>query len=198
MENITNSQKLNAFLAKEKSKVISYLRRTFSSYREEDIDDIFQDSSISLYNNILEGKYTSQENASLLTYFISICRNNANSFRRVEENNPEKVVSFSSIGDSGKEEWKDDAIDNERVNSLLEMTSDDEDPMALDNMEKRIREIVAGLNRKCEQLIWGVYRDNLTMDTLAKMLGFSSSDSAKTQKNKCMNSFREKFNLYKD
>lgn len=198
MKELTDSQKLNEFLAKEKDKVISYLRRNFSSYRDEDIDDIFQDSSISLYNNILNGKYTRQENSSLLTYFISICRNNALSFNKTEENNPEKVIPFSKIGDSGKEDWKEDDIDDGRVDSLLQLTSDDDDPLQLENMEKLIRDTVSKLSGKCEQLIWGVYRDNLTMETLAQMLGFSNADSAKTQKNKCMNIFRERLNLHQN
>ena len=44
---------------------------------DEKLKDIYQDSSIALFQNILLGRYEKQE-ANLYTYFLKICINQAN------------------------------------------------------------------------------------------------------------------------
>ena len=48
---------LNRFIAEERNKVLSYLRKKFS-LSDDDLNDIYQESSVALFLNIQEGKLT--------------------------------------------------------------------------------------------------------------------------------------------
>ena len=64
---------LNRFIADEKNKVLAYLRKSFSVL-DDDLSDIYQESSVALFVNIRDGKLTNLT-SSLSTYFLRICIN---------------------------------------------------------------------------------------------------------------------------
>ena len=69
---------LNHFISNERNKVLSYLRKKFS-ISDDDLDDIYQDSSLALYMNIQDGKLTTLT-STLSTYFLRVCINQALKF----------------------------------------------------------------------------------------------------------------------
>ena len=71
---MNKSIQLNRFLAENKPRTLQYLKNAFPILSEEDTEDVFQDSSLALYLNILEGKLT-KLTSSLYTYFLRICIN---------------------------------------------------------------------------------------------------------------------------
>ena len=52
-----HDKELNSFISGEKGKVLSFLRNRYS-VSDDDLDDIFQEASMALFNNIRGGKLT--------------------------------------------------------------------------------------------------------------------------------------------
>ena len=67
------NQDLNRFLSDERGRVLSYLRKQFS-VSDDDLDDIFQESSMALFLNVRDGKLSTLT-SSLGTYFMKVCIN---------------------------------------------------------------------------------------------------------------------------
>ena len=59
--------------------------------------------------------------------------------------------------------------------------------MDIQEREHIIRSLVEQLGAPCAPLLIGFLWKNKSMNELAQELGYSSADSAKTQKSKCMN-----------
>ena len=74
--NIPHTQReLNKFAAEQWEKTLAFLQGHFSLSRT-DCEDVFQESFIILYQNIIDGKLDNIT-SSLSTYFNAICRNKA-------------------------------------------------------------------------------------------------------------------------
>ncbi|HCY73053.1 MAG TPA: hypothetical protein DHU75_02705, partial [Rikenellaceae bacterium] len=66
---------LNRFATAEWSKALHYLSKSYG-LSPDDCKDVFQESFLTLYNNVADGKLT-KLTSSLSTYFMGICRNKA-------------------------------------------------------------------------------------------------------------------------
>lgn len=174
---------LNRFAAKEWAKALAFLQNRFS-IPEDDCKDIFQESFIVLYNNIQTGKLT-EMTASLSTYFMSICRNKALEHLRGSS----KSVH---VDDELSLSLMDCEIKSEKVEALLAL--DDGDSVIEAQKEVLVRSIVKNLPSPCDELLWGFYRDNLSMRSLADMFNYSSESSVKVTKHRCCEKFRAKYN----
>lgn len=180
-----NNKKLKLieqFRSSQREKVLAYMQGKFS-ISSEDGEDIFQEAFITLYNNILEGKLE-KLTSSLSTYFIGICNNKAREFLR-EKN---KVVNLSY--DPGIKEQN--AFLDDKVESILTLESDND--IARQKKEKIVRNIVRDLPSPCNELLWGFYRDGLSMKQLAEKFDYKSESSVKVTKHRCCEKFRVRFN----
>lgn len=175
-------RELNTFAAKEWPKVLNFLKNRFGIH-EDDCKDIFQESFIILYTNVLSGKLNNMT-ASLSTYFISICKNKALEFLR---------GSARSVNDDGEMSLSlmDGEVKNDKIEALLAL---DEGDAALEaQKEELVQSIVKDLPSPCNELLWGFYRDNLSMKALAEMFNYSSESSAKVTKHRCCEKFRARY-----
>lgn len=173
---------IEQFRSSQREKVLTYLQSNFS-IPHEDSEDIFQDSFITLYNNIQDGKLENLT-SSLSTYFIGICKNKAKEFLR-EKN---KVVNLSyDPGIKDQNTFLDD-----KVESILMLESDND--IARQKKEKIVRDIVRDLPSPCNELLWGFYRDGLSMKQLAEKFDYKSESSVKVTKHRCCEKFRVRFN----
>lgn len=178
-----NDQELNAFALKEWPKVLSFLKNRFGM-EEDDCKDIFQESFIILYTNIQSGKLN-EMTASPSTYFISICKNKALEFLRgsARSVNVDNEMSLSLM---------DGDVKTEKIEALLAL---DEGDSALEaQKEELVQSIVKDLPSPCNELLWGFYRDNLSMKSLAEMFNYSSESSVKVTKHRCCEKFRARYN----
>lgn len=175
------NQKLNKFLADQWEKTLAFLQGQFQLQRT-DCEDIFQDAAIVLHNNIIEGKLTELK-SSLSTYFLGICRNKA--FEKMRGMGKELNI-IDEYPDTTKDVYED-----ERIDRLLALEDDDE------QIEMRkaaiVREIVSKLPTPCDKILWGFYRDGLSMKALASMHKYSSESSVKVTKHRCGEKFRTRF-----
>ncbi len=175
---------LNRFISDERNKVLSYLRKTFS-VSDDDLYDIYQESSTALFMNIRDGKLTNLK-STLSTYFLRICINQTLKFMGKQK----KVVPlFDENTITNKDDFRSDKIDE-----LYQLCTEDEDSERVARSEKIVQSIIDSMPETCKNVFQGYYWDNLTTTTIANMFGFANANSVKTQKYKCLQKFRSKYN----
>lgn len=175
---------LNRFISDEKNKVFAYLRKTFS-VSDDDLSDIYQESSVALFMNIRDGKLTDLT-SSLSTYFLRICINQTLKFMGKQK----KVVPlFDESRLTNKDSFRPDKIDE-----LYQLCTEDEEAEKISRSEKIVLTILESMPDTCKNVFQGYYWDNLTTTTIADMFGFANANSVKTQKYKCLQKFRNKYN----
>lgn len=175
---------LNRFIAEERNKVLAYLRKTFS-VSDDDLNDIYQEASVALFMNIRDGKLTNLT-STLSTYFLRICINQTLKFLGKQK----KVVPlFDDSRLTNKDTFRPDKIDE-----LYQLCTEDEEAEKLSRSEKIVQSIIESMPDTCRNIFQGYYWDNLTTSTIADMFGFANANSVKTQKYKCLQKFRNKYN----
>ena len=175
---------LNRFIAEERNKVLAYLRKTFP-VSDDDLSDIYQESSVALFVNIREGKL-SNLTSTLFTYFLRICINQTLKFMSKQKN---VVPLFDDSRLTNKDSFRLDKIDE-----LYQLCTEDEDAEKVSRSEKIVQSIIESMPDTCKNVFQGYYWNNLTTSTIADMYGFSNANSVKTQKYKCLQKFRSKYN----
>lgn len=170
--------KLNSFIEKERGKVLCLLQKNYS-LNEEDAKDVFQSSSMALYENIQKGKLENLT-STLSTYFITICINQTKKFLRDSKNYLD-VDNLTNQGD----------YQDEKINELLEYGSGSSISEEQKNM---MHELVQNLPKPCDDILWYYYGDNLSMQTIAGLLSYQNADTVKSTKSRCMSKLRAKFN----
>lgn len=174
-------EKLNLFAAQQWDKTLSFLQGKFALARV-DCEDIFQESFIILYQNIIDGKLEGVT-ASLSTYFNSICRNKA--FELIRKRGKTLMI-IDEYPDFTKSDF-----DSERIEFIL---SQDETTTQVEQRKSAlVREIVKKLPEPCDKILWGVYRDGFSMKTMAEMLKYKNEDTVKATKHRCGEKFRARF-----
>ena len=172
---------LNRFASEVWAKALAFLQNRFG-ISEDDCKDIFQEAFIVLYANINAGKLNDMT-ASLTTYFLSICKNKGLEYLRGTSKsvNVDNETSLSLM---------DGEIREEKIEALLAL---DDDTTLVEQKEQLVQSIVKNLPSPCNELLWGFYRDNLSMKAIAEMFNYSSESSAKVTKHRCCEKFRAKY-----
>lgn len=175
---------INRFIAEERNKVLAYLRKMYS-VSDEDLNDIYQESSEALFMNLVNGKLTNLT-STLSTYFLRICINQTLKFMAKQK----KVVPlFDESKITNKDSFRSDKIDE-----LYQLCTEDEEAEKISRSEKIVQSIIESMPDTCKNVFQGYYWNNLTMTTIADMYGFANANSVKTQKYKCLQKFRSKYN----
>ena len=156
-----------------------------NSISDDDLDDIFQESSMALFLNIRDGKLTNLT-STLSTYFLRICINQA--LKSIGKQ--QKVVPlFDDSSITNKDEFRSDKIDE-----LYRLCTEDEDAERVAQSERIVQNIIEVMPDTCKNIFKGYYWDNFTTSTIADMFGFANANSVKTQKYKCLQKFRNRYN----
>lgn len=171
---------LYTFVKSQRGRTISYLQRNFSVSKDE-CEDIFQDSFIILYQNAQEGKLDNLT-SSVSTYFMAICRNKTMELLRTKG----KYI-LSPVDD---EIQKSPIFFESKINKVL---SFDNEEALIEQKEALVREIVNNLPYPCNELLWGFYRDGLSMKDLAERYGYSNENTVKVTKHRCCDKFKKRF-----
>lgn len=174
-------RELNKFAAEQWEKTLAFLQGHFSLSRT-DCEDVFQESFIILYQNIIDGKLDDMT-SSLSTYFNAICRNKAHEVLR---SHGKEINIIDEYPCSTKDEFED-----ERIDRLLAL--EDDDDLIESRKEALVREIVRELPEPCDKILWGFYRDGFSMKTMAQMLSYKSEGSMKVTKHRCCDKFKNRF-----
>ncbi len=176
--NIQDERLLGQFFEKERSKVLAVLRNRLS-ISVDDAEDIYQDASIALFNNIKNGKLKTMT-CSLSTYYMQICLNMGYNF----VNRGHSTTSFDQIMDNTQyDEYSLTQL--EAVLGLGDGLSAEQAAM--------MRDIVQDLPHPCEDILWAYYGDDLSMKEIADVVGFNGADSVKSKKSQCLSKLKERF-----
>ena len=178
---------LNNFISENQERTLAYLRKRFTALDEEDLKDVYQESSMALFLNLLDGSYQ-QGGAGLYTYFLRICINQA--LKAVHKGSSTEPLDVDvKVGDG------DEYIDDKLV-ELLDFIYEVEDygPHERTRTDNLVRAIMKELSEKCQDLLWGHYGDGLSWEILAVMYELANANSAKTTANRCRNQFKDLFN----
>ena len=178
-----NDIDLNTFIPNEKSKVLALLRKRFS-VSDDDLEDIFQEASKSLFLNIRDGKLT-YLTTSLGVYFLSICVNQALKFTR-NSKNTKQLFEDNKITNSN-------AVRNDKIDELYGFCTDTEEEDKMVRMEKLVRSIMDSMTDTCRNILKEFYWNDLSMATIADEYNFPNANAVKTQKYKCMKKYHSKF-----
>lgn len=174
---------LNRFFTEQRSKAMKYLQKRYS-LDEYDCEEIFQESSITLYQNIQSGKVVDVlSTLSTSTYFITICNNKA-----LERLRSKKKVFFDSLN-------TEDEIAHRFLESKVEkiLSLEDADAEERNERSKIVQQIVQTLPSPCDELLWGFYRDGYSMKKLAEQYGYASENAVKVTKHRCCEKFSKRY-----
>ena len=183
-----NNLELNRFISGEKGRVQAYLRKNYS-VSDDDLDDIYQEASVALFLNIREGKLSALT-SSLGTYFMKVCINQTKKFLG-KSSRAIPLVDENRISNSN-------AVRDDKIDELYGFCMDTEEEDRKVRMELLVNNIIASMTDTCKNILHGYYWNDFSTSTIADMFSFSSADSVKTQKYKCMNKFRDKYNELKN
>ena len=180
-------ENLNKFILENRDRTLAYLGKRFTALSDEDLKDVYQESSIALYENLLTGRYEEQ-GTGLYTYFLRICINQAlKSVSKTGNTIPLDVQV--KLGD-------EDIYLDEKLDELLNVIYDIEDYGVPEqkNADNIVQAIMKELSEMCQDLLWGHYGDGLSWEILADMYGLANANSAKSTANRCRNQFKDLFN----
>lgn len=183
---IDNSLKISAiepFIEREREKAICFLVKTYS-VSQDDAEDIVQDSSLALFNNIKSGKLV-KLTSTLSTYFLQICINQTRDFKKRKP-----FVSF----DAAFEVTQKDDYSESKIDELLGFG----ESSITDEQKSIMQDLVQNLPKPCNDILWYYYGDNLDMKAIAQLLDYSSADTVKTTKSRCMSKLKAQFAKKKD
>lgn len=176
---------LNEFAKLYQDRTITYLHNAFSMGKE-DCEDVFQEASIILYQDVGRGKLDNLT-SSLYTYFIGICRNKAH--EQLRANGKARLPSIDEL--SGEE-------NEHRYNMVLNkadkiLNSIDTDEKAEHERSGIVQDMVSRLPSPCNEILWSYYRDGLSMKAIAQMFKYASENAAKVTKHRCQEKFRNRY-----
>jgi len=138
----------------------------------DDVEDIFQEALLVLCMNVKKNDF--KLTSKLSTYLYSICQ-------------------FM---------WKAELRKRNRTNihfvdTIKDITSDENElheQLEKEKQESLAENVYHSLEERCKQLLSLFYTKKIRMKEIAEMMGFSSEDSAKTQKYKCIEAARKNWN----
>lgn len=162
---LRNDEKvISAFYKEFKFRFCSFFRAKFAK-DEEYVNDLYQDACAVFWNNIQTGKLTTSNlTSSLSTYLIS-------------------VGKYSLMAKDRK--YKEIVSDNE-IKKLDFVEDDAEELKKRLEREEFVERMVSEMKPPCSDLLKAFYWDKLSGAEIAEKQNFSSADSVKTQKYKCI------------
>jgi len=132
---------------------------------EEDAKDLFQTGMIALFEKIRDNIY--HRKSSLKTFFYSICRNQWLTVLKQQRGTP-------------------NFVDINRYEEVLEDVSIDEQEMPFSEILHALKKQFTLLDDNCKELLGMFYYQKLSMRIIAEKFGYANADSAKSQKQRCI------------
>ena len=171
-----NQDYLGEVYKRYKTYSVNFMRKmTNGSKSDYELDDVFHDSILVLYEKIIKGNF--ELTASLQVYLNSVCR-----FQLLNKLGKDKKYSYydEPIG-------KDDEDNPISYNSTITDTLDEiEDPK--DSQFAAIEsalEIMKEAGGHCYELLTLFWYHKKSMNELTAIFGYNNSDTTKNQKGRC-------------
>lgn len=170
-QHIINKLKQNDLSALDKvyitfKKEFFLFARTFSVL-DEDIADVYQDTIITLYENVKNGKLHTLT-SSLKTYVFAIGR----------------FKMYRQVENYKKQRHEEEVIYVSQETQLFDIDVSEERKIA-------IKKAYGLLGKKCREILDLFYYEGMTLDESQQILGYSTKDVLKNQKSRCLKQLKE-------
>lgn len=174
-----DSEALGIVYKKCKSSALQFLRKiNYQANERIDIEDIFQDSIIVLYENITNRDFELASNTSLQTYLNSVCRNQL--LKKIGNN---KTIELNSNIGTDDDEQDDSMRCNPLITDSLDEFEDDTDHQ-YNAIEKALLKMKAA-GGHCYELLTLFWYHRKSMTELTEIFGYTNSANTKNQKARC-------------
>lgn len=158
---------------------VSYFRNKYNKPEDYSMD-LFHDSYMAMYDNILCGKLTPANlTSSLYQYLLGIA------IRKMQATD-RKTHEFDKVPiyHTGPED--EVTIDTKVQKKMMEDADAEESEKKLEELKDFVERAVSELTPPCDELLRHFYWDRMSGNEIASAMNYSNADSVKTQKNKCM------------
>ena len=169
---IQDNREVNRIYSELKAGFFAYNRVTFPMIREEDREEIYNDSFIALCNNISSGKLQ-HLTCTLQTYINHIGKNKSIDLLR-------KTSPAQSLPGYTITEWDND----------LNIIDDSTDAIDIERQEEISKLVKDMENDTCRKILFGFYWQRYSMEILADLAGLNNADVAKSTKVRCFTKLR--------
>ena len=157
------------------SDFYGWSRKMFKISREE-AEEIFQESVVTLYENVINHKLTTMK-SSLKTYLFAIGKNKALEFLR-RSNRQDSLDAHPHLDE-----------DKIFIESDPVFDSDSE----LIRKQKLMKACIVNLGDTCQEILTLFYFHNSSLAQIKEKLSYKNEESVKSQKFKCMERLRSNF-----
>ena len=168
-----------------KKNCIGFMRKTCNGkMKDYELEDIFQDASIILYEKIVKGDF--QLTSSFQTYLNSVCRFQL--LNKLGKNNLITDMQENTTFDSNDENGESMSF-----SPFITDSFEDEE----DTNESKLQAIERALEKlqhsgvQCYQLLTQFWYHKKSMANLTEIFKFSNTDSTKSQKAKCQSELKK-------
>ena len=165
----------------ERENVLLRLMGIFKSLRFEDLEEVYDDGCLVLWEKMMDKEFELREN-SLVGYLVRICRNiGMHYLRKVNED----IESLDRILERGYEMREDDERGIEEMFDVMEERGND------DEIFERLDMVWSKLKKVDRMILESYYVDGCRMEEIAKRVGYRNGNSVKSKKNKVLRKMME-------
>jgi len=147
--------------------VLSLIQKNSSHYQE--VEEILQEGIVVFYENTLKPEFKLTCKPS--TYIYSICRN----------------ILLKTIKTGSR--WVE--LDYDYLN---EVEDEPVEEQALNEKEEMLYELLRTVGESCKKILELFYFQKLSLEEIAHKLEYANTDTAKTQKYKCLQKMKKSIN----
>lgn len=164
-----NLEPLDKIYLEHKSDFIGFARAGFSQLPLESIEDVYQDTVIDVYRNIVSDRLTSIE-YSFKTYIFHIGK--IKLLKVIERQRKQPTSELSAVEEE-----------------VVYDSSKDHD---WQEVERAVKFVFANTSEECKQVLKLFYFGKKSMQEIADQLGYANADTVKAKKNRCINQIARK------
>ena len=165
----------NKVMEGERENVMLRLVGRFKSLRYEDLEEVYSDGCLVLWNKMMDEEFRLEEK-SMVGYLVRVCRNiGMHYLRKVNED----IESLDRILERGCErEYEDDGM-KEFFDVMDERSEENEVFEKLDRAWDNLKEVD-------RMILESYYVDGCRMEEIARRIGYRNGNSVKSRKNKVL------------
>jgi len=160
----------------ERENVLMRLMGKFKSLRYEDLEEIYNDGCLVLWEKMMDKEFMLKEK-SMVGYLVRICRNiGMHYLRKVNE----EIESLDRIMERGYEVREDDGRGIEEIFDVMDERGNE------DERYEKLERIWSKLKEVDRMILESYYVDGCRMEEIAKRIGYKNGNNVKSKKKKVL------------
>lgn len=177
------------FIRKERPNVIRKVKSSYPSLRISQIEDIFQDVCISIWEKAQKEEIKLK--CPLFMYMYRCCWNKAEH----ETRHPEREWQLPTddiMKDSDSDDFEEQTIKQDKVDELFMSIFDDEKER--NELLNQVCEVVKDLPKNCDKILYGTYSTpRKKQEVIARECNYKSTSVVKVMLRRCKDKFENRF-----